>query len=154
MTESTAIEPVVATVVVPADAATAFEAFTSGMGTWWPMNGFSLGAGRVVALDLEEREGGEVREVWDDGTRRKWADVLAWDPPRTLTLAWGPGGFYDGREPTTVVVTFTETGPGTTELRLVHSGWEVWAAEARATRDDYDGGWIEVLACYVARVSS
>jgi len=152
-TETNAVEPVVATVDVPADAATAFEIFTSGMGTWWPLADYSLGADRIVAVEFDERAGGEVLEVWDDGTRRKWADVLSWDPPRSLALAWGPGGFEQGREPTTVVVTFTETEPGTTRLRLVHSGWEVWADEARETRDGYDSGWIEVLSGFTSKVT-
>lgn len=152
-TDTTAIEPVVATVVVPADAATAFEIFTSGMGTWWPLADFSLGAERIVAVEFDEHAGGEVREVWDDGTRRKWADVLTWDPPRSMALAWGPGGFEQGREPTTVEVTFTETEPGTTQLRLVHTGWEVWADAAREARDEYDGGWVVVLGGFAAKVT-
>ena len=65
-TETNAVEPVVATVDVPADAATAFEIFTSGMGTWWPLADYSLGADRIVAVEFDERAGGEVLEVWDD----------------------------------------------------------------------------------------
>ena len=61
-------------------------------------------------------------------------------------------GYEIGREPTRVDVTFTEDGAGSTSVRLVHTGWEVWGAEAPETRSGYDGGWVEVLAGYVARL--
>jgi len=148
------LDPVVVTVSVPADAAVAFEVFTTGLGSWWPLAGFSLGADRITAVEVDGRVGGRIDEVWDDGTRRQWADVLAWDPPHTVALAWNPGGYEAGRAPTRVDVTFAEETPGTTTVRLVHTGWEVWGAEAEETRAGYDSGWVEVLGGYVARLRS
>lgn len=152
-TESDHLEPVVATVTVGCDAATAFEIFTADMGLWWPLVGFSLGGERIVAVEFEQRIGGAVVEVWDDGTRRRWADVLAWDPPRSLSLAWNPGGFETGQSPTRVDVTFTAVADDETHVRLVHAGWEVWATEAVQTRSSYAEGWLVVLGGYVARAA-
>jgi len=146
------LDPVVATVTVACDAATAFTVFTAGMGTWWPLAEFSLGAERIVSVEFEERAGGVVVEVWDDGTRRRWADVLEWDPPRSLSLAWNPGGFETGQAPTRVDVTFTEVAEDETRVRLVHIGWEVRADEAVETRSSYAEGWPVVLGGYVAVV--
>jgi uncharacterized protein YndB with AHSA1/START domain len=70
-----------------------------------------------------------------------------------LALAWNPGGYEVGRAPTRVDVTFIEGTPGTTTVRLVHTGWEVWGADAEETRAGYDSGWLEVLGGYVARTS-
>jgi uncharacterized protein YndB with AHSA1/START domain len=146
------LDPVVVTVTVPCEAALAFGVFTEGLGSWWPLAGFSLGADRITAVEVEGRVGGHIEEVWDDGTRRQWAEVLVWDPPRGLALAWNPGGYEVGREPTRVDVTFTEEGAGSTSVRLVHTGWEAWGAQAQETRSGYDGGWVEVLGGYVARL--
>jgi hypothetical protein len=150
-TENDLLEPVIATVTVGCDAATAFEIFTADMGSWWPLADFSLGAGRIVAVEFEQRAGGAVVEVWDDGTRRRWADVLACDPPRSLALAWNPGGFEQGRTPTRVDVSFTAVADDETHVRLVHTGWELLGAEAAETRSSYAEGWLVVLGGYVAR---
>ncbi len=144
-------EPVVVSVTVPADPDVAFEVFTERLGSWWPLGGFSLGgAERIVAVEFGRAVGEWVVEVWDDGTRRQWAEVLAWDEPLALALAWNPGGWDEGAEPTRVDVTFTATGDGSTEVRLVHTGWEAWGDEAAQSRTGYAEGWPVVLSGYVA----
>jgi hypothetical protein len=144
------LEPVVVTVTVPADPDVAFAVFTERIGTWWPLGGFSLGgADRIVAVEFGRAAGEWVVEIWDDGTRRRWAEVLRFDEPTALALAWNPGGWDEGRDPTRVDVTFTATDDGT-EVRLVHTGWEGWGAEAEEGRAGYAEGWPVVLSGYVA----
>ena len=144
------LDPVVVTVTVPAEPDVAFEVFTDRLGTWWPLAGFSLGAERIVAVEFGRAVGEWVVEVWDDGTRRRWAEVLRFDEPDALALAWNPGGWDEGGEPTRVDVTFTATGDGSTEVRLVHTGWEAWGDEAVQGRAGYEEGWPIVLSGYVA----
>ena len=149
------LDPVVVTVTVPADPDVAFEVFTERLGAWWPLGLHSLGgAERIVAMEFGRAVGAWVVEVWDDGTRRRWAEVLLWDEPRAFALAWNPGGWDEGAAPTRVDVTFTRTGDGSTEVRLVHTGWEVWGEEAEQGRAGYDEGWPIVLSGYVAAVDA
>ena len=144
-------EPVVVSVTVPADPDVAFEVFTERLGSWWPLGLHSLGgAERIVAVEVGRAVGEWVIEVWDDGTRRRWAEVLAWDEPAALALAWNPGGWDEGAAPTRVDVTFTATRDGSTEVRLVHTGWEAWGDQASESRAGYAEGWPLVLSGYVA----
>jgi len=146
------IAPVEVSVTVDADARTAFEVFTEGMGSWWPMLTHSVGEARVVDVVVDPIEGGQVLEVWDDGTRVPWADVLVWDPPRRFAIAWNAGGYGD-RAGTHVDVAFVEAD-GRTTVSLVHSGWEAWGGAAADSRADYAEGWVLVLGRYVTRVTA
>lgn len=151
VTDDGTIPPVVATVTVPCDVSTAFEIFTTDLASWWPLTDFSLGEGRIVAVEFATHVGGTVVEVWDDGTRRTWADVLAWDPPSSLSLSWNAGGYETGRPATRVDVTFTALADDETHVRLVHTGWEALGETALESRASYDEGWGIVLGRYVAR---
>lgn len=63
-----------------------------------------------------------------------------------------PAGWDEGGEPTRVDVTFTATGDGSTEVHLVHTGWEAWGGGAEQGRAGYGEGWPLVLSGYVAAV--
>jgi len=41
-------------------------------------------------------------------------------------------------------VTFTQDGPGSTVVRLVHSGWE-GRPDGASAREGYDSGWEPVI---------
>jgi uncharacterized protein YndB with AHSA1/START domain len=140
------LAPVVATVTVRADPDVAFEVFTDAMGSWWPIAEFSLGGERIRAVEVDGRVGGSVDEVWDDGTRKPWAEVLEWDPPHRLVLAWNPTDDPDARVPSTVEVVFAGTADGTL-VTLTHSGWETWGEQSR---QGYAQGWPIVLGRYAA----
>jgi hypothetical protein len=143
----TELAPVVATVVVPCDVRTAFDVFVHDMGSWWPVLSHSLGVERVAGLEIEGRVGGELVEVWDDGTRRPWAVVTVWDPPRALGLAWNPIEDPASRPPSDVQVRFEEAD-ATTVVTLTHTGWEHGGGELRA---GYAEGWPIVLGLFVGR---
>jgi uncharacterized protein YndB with AHSA1/START domain len=102
----------------------------------------------VVDVEVTEQVGGSVVEVWDDGTRKPWAEVLVLEPPHRITLAWNPTENPDERVPSTVDITFVATDDGTL-VTLTHTGWEAWGMEARAS---YADGWPGVLDDYAQAV--
>src|SRR5690606_25033550 len=73
--------PVVNTGTVQLPIEQAFELFTRRMGEWWPLATHSIAGERVAELRFEERIGGRLLEIADDGSECSWAEVLAWDPP-------------------------------------------------------------------------
>jgi Activator of Hsp90 ATPase homolog 1-like protein len=148
---STVIEPVRRSVGVDCDVEEAFEVFTAGIFTWWPVAAHSIGADDVRDVVFEGQVGGEVYEVCTDGTRNHWAEVVAWEPPHRFVLAWNTGPRRAA--PTEVEVRFTpfEDGAGT-RVELEHRAWERWddGEEARAS---YHTGWEVVLGRYAERLS-
>jgi uncharacterized protein YndB with AHSA1/START domain len=144
---TTVIPPIVKEVVVAAEPAGAFAAFTDGVKSWWPVATHSVAGdeGRDLVLD----ETGFV-ETLADGSPCSWGSVLAWEPPHRLAMTWHPG--QDPDPHTLVEVTF-EAADGGTLVRLVHSGWENLGlpADAGAERlGGYDEGWDVVLGSYVS----
>ena len=145
MTSGESFAPLVRSVEVAADRATAFALFTDRIAEWWPVDGHSVfGAGASVGFEddaLVERHG-------DRATT--WGEVLEWDPPRTFTMTWHPG--HDTAESTEVTVSFHEERPGRTRVQLVHTGWERRTPDVRSS---YAQGWTRVLGRYadVAGVS-
>ena len=145
------IEPIHASVNVRRTPEDAFRVFTQEMGSWWPLQAFSMAEdtqGRVKAESVvfEEREGGRVYEVMSDGAEGTWATVLAWDPPRRLVLAWKPN--LTDNPPTELEVTFTTDGENT-RVDLEHRGWERLGAMAEEARSGYGENWNGVLALFV-----
>lgn len=139
------VAPLRRQVRVPADPETAFRLFTAHVGAWWPVDPHSVhGAGSLVAF-----EGDRLVERSADGVA-VWAEVLDWDPPRGLRLAWHPGHQPD--QATEVRVRFDLAG-GSTVVTLEHDGWERHPRGAAAA-DDYASGWPLVLDRYAQRVGS
>ena len=134
------VPPIRREIVVQADQDTAFEAFTAGIGRWWPVAEHSVhGAGSTVDL-----EGGQIVERSAAGETVVWGAVMTWDPPGEVAFTWHPGRGPD--RASQVRVTFTGFGDQT-RVRLEHSGWEVFDDPA-AARAEYDEGWPHVLGCY------
>ena len=149
---STVIASVRRSVGVDCGLEEAWEVFTTGIGTWWPSDTHSLGGEDVRDVIFEGQVGGQVYEVDADGTRRAWADVVVWEPPHRLVLAWNVGALR--AEPTEVEVVFTPYGDGPgTRVELEHRGWERWedGAEARAS---YHTGWEYVLGRFAAHAGA
>jgi uncharacterized protein YndB with AHSA1/START domain len=148
MSDSLVIEVIRKTVTVDCAVEEAFRVFTSDALSWWPVEGHSI-AGKVSEIVFEPRVGGEVYEVAESGERGHWADVLEWDPPRRLLLAWNV--LNREGELTEVEVRFAPEDGGT-RVELEHRGWERVATNAEGKRDSYDGGWSYVLGKYVERL--
>jgi uncharacterized protein YndB with AHSA1/START domain len=138
------------TVACPADRA--FEVFTMGMATWWPLETHSIAVDqeleqRATDVAVEPRAGGLVEEVLDDGSRRRWAEILVWDPPRRVVYGWKPNDLPT--PPTELDVMFDADG-GTTTVELEHRGWEGLGSHAEQLQPLYasEGGWTMVLERY------
>ncbi len=141
---ATRIPPVRKTCTVPLPPEQAFDLFTARMGEWWPVETHSISAddGAVRALRFEGRSGGRVVEVTTDGREYRWADVLAWNPPRRFVLSWHPT--VEPVAASRLEVTFRAVDGGT-EVLLIHSLWEEFGEDGGPLRDRYDTGWDVVL---------
>jgi uncharacterized protein YndB with AHSA1/START domain len=123
----------------------AFEVFTAGIATWWPLAGYSVYRAEAETVVLEAGEGGRIYERARGGEESDWGRILVWDPPHRLAFTWHPGQ-SDGPE-TEVEVRFTAAGDAT-DVVLEHRGWERYGDAAAEIRGEYNGGWDEVLAGY------
>src|SRR5260221_9873490 len=82
--------PVRKSIVVRASQARAFEVFTARFSAWWPAS-HHIGAAPYKTSVLEPQVGGRWYEIGEDGAECEWGEVLAWEPPARLILAWRIG---------------------------------------------------------------
>jgi hypothetical protein len=113
----------VTTVLVPSDPEEAFELFTTGMATWWPLATHSIGKNTATGVRLEGAVGGRIVEYGVQGPIGYWGTVSDWDPPLSLSFTWHPGS--DPQQAGHVTVRFRPVEAGT-EVELTHSPWEGW----------------------------
>lgn len=140
------IEPISASISVKAEPVRAFELFTDGMDTWWPLDRYSRGVDefegqdvKVERVEVQHVVGGYVLEHLSNGAVLPWAEVLVWEPPSRLVLAWKPNSTEN--PPTEVEVRFTPNEVGTL-VELEHRGWERLGELAREAKVGYGSGWI------------
>jgi len=143
--------PVRKTVTVRASPETAFRVFTADMGRWWPRT-HKIGQVEMVTTVVEPQAGGRWYEVGVDGSERPWGNVLAWDPPGHLLLAWRLNAQwqYDPDLLTEVEVRFTAIADGQTRVDFEHRGFENMgpAGDDARGRVDSPNGWGALLAAY------
>lgn len=143
------IEPVRKTRRLPLEPEAAFELFTHGMATWWPLETHSIAGDDAVGIRFEGHVGGRVVEIDAGGAEHAWADVLTWDPPDRVVLCWHPT--VELVAATTVEVRFV-LDPEGCRLVLEHRDWEEFGESLGAElRAGYDPGWDVVLAPFEAR---
>jgi uncharacterized protein YndB with AHSA1/START domain len=146
--------PVRKSVVVNASPERAFEVFTAGFNDWWPRS-HSIGASPLDKAVIEPRDKGRWFGKLQDGSEAEWGDVLAWDPPSRVLLAWriGADWQYHADLLTEVEVTFTLEGKAT-RVVLEHRHLERMGAEAEGMRAQFDseGGWSGLLQMYADKV--
>jgi len=135
---TTTIEAVRKTVLVDFAPEEAFDLFTAGIASWWPVSSHSYGKSAVTKVVFEPQIGGRVYEVTAAG-EQDWANVREFDPPSGFVLDWLIGE-ASGTE---VEVRFTPEGQGS-RVELEHRGFAV-----SESRESYLGGWDVVLAPYV-----
>jgi uncharacterized protein YndB with AHSA1/START domain len=136
---TTATEAIRKTVLVDFAPAEAFELFTAGIATWWPVTSHSYGGDAVQNVVFEPEVGGRVYEVTEQG-EQDWARVRSFEPPNRFLLEWLIGESCG----TEVEVTFAPEGPGS-RVVLEHRGFT-----AAGARENYAGGWEVVLGALVA----
>ena len=90
-------EPVRKSVRVDRSTEEAFRLFTEHIHRWWPVEVHSraaregYGAGvKVERVVFEPRAGGRLYEVTSEGVEGVWGEVVAFEPPARIVLAWKP----------------------------------------------------------------
>ena len=137
-----ALAPIEIDVVVPCDAARAFDYFTRDIGRWWPLARYSCAEENAASVAFEPREGGRLVETARDGTEHPWGTVGAWEPGRRVAFSWHPA--RDPARAQWIEVVFRDVGDGT-RVTLTHGGWDALGARAHESRDAYRNGWPTVL---------
>jgi uncharacterized protein YndB with AHSA1/START domain len=142
--------PVKKTLMVAASPRKAFDVFTAGFDRWWPRS-HSIGESPLKTAVIEGREGGRWYGLLENGREAEWGDVLAWDPPNRLLLAWriGADWQYDPALLTEVEVLFTPEGVGT-RVSFEHRLLENMGPEGEGARASFDseGGWNGLLQMF------
>ncbi len=153
-TEDPRFEPVRKSVHVDRTPAEAFRLFTEHIDRWWPVEVFSRAADeqygdgvKVERVVFEQRAGGRLYEVTSEGSEGVWAEVLTFEPPSRIVLAWKPNDRPE--PPTEVEINFEADGDGTA-VRLEHRGWEELGDRAAEAREGHGGGWKLPLERFVA----
>jgi uncharacterized protein YndB with AHSA1/START domain len=149
-------EPIRRAVTVRCPPERAFEVFTEGMGTWWPVESYSRAVSEFASegvyateLEFQARLGGSILEHLSDGRVLSWGEVVAWRPPDDVLMSWRPHSRPEA--PTEVAVTFTATGDGSTAVELEHRGWERLSEGFRAELYDvYARGWVTTIDRFAA----
>jgi uncharacterized protein YndB with AHSA1/START domain len=151
MTEAT-LGTVNRSVTVNASPERAFEVFTAGFSSWWPIESHHIGENMAVEVFIEPRAGGRWFERDADGGECNWGFVIAWEPPHRVVLSWHLTHEYefdpDPGNASEIEVRFTPQGDATL-VELEHRGFEKHARGAR-TREAVggSGGWGDLLQTY------
>ena len=136
---------------IKAPQARAFRAFTELMDHWWP-HSHHIGKAELKKAVLEPRQGGRWYEIDVDGSECTWGQVLVWDPPARLILAWqiNADWQYDPNLVTEVEVNFVEEAPNLTRFTLEHRDIEKFGVKAQEMWKafDSDGGWTGLLNAF------
>jgi uncharacterized protein YndB with AHSA1/START domain len=142
------IEPIRRAVTVAVPPGRAFDAFTRDIGRWWPRR-MSIGAAPLANVVIEPHEGGRWFERGENGAESDWGDVLAWEPPGRVLLAWRIGGrwAYDKALHSELELRFTPAGTGTL-VELEHRGLEHLGEDAAALAEQLRGGWPAPLQAF------
>ena len=141
-------------VIVKAAPERAFRVFTQRLGRWWPAD-HHVGARPMADAIVEPRVGGRFYEVGDDGSECDWGQVLAWEPPWRLVLAWQlqlDWKFHaDLARASEVEIVFEGLEDGRTRVVLTHSKLDRHGAgyEAIAKAVGSPGGWPGIIGSFV-----
>jgi uncharacterized protein YndB with AHSA1/START domain len=154
MTNPTAVTT---SITVEAPVERAFAVFTEDMSSWWPPEHHIIGV-PLASMVFEPRAGGDVYDVGEDGSRCRWARVLAYEPPCRVVISWDISLQWqietDPSRTSEVEVRFVPEGESQTRVELEHrhldrhgEGWE-------GLRDavDSSGGWSMGLARFADRL--
>lgn len=118
------------------------DVFVRRMGMWWPAESQCAAPERVVDLRLDPWVGGQVVEVWDDGSEHACATVLRWRPPCEVGLVWR---VRPGAELTDVRVRFDEASWVSTWVTVEQTGWAALGDDGPRLRAEYRERWADVL---------
>ena len=151
MTEQTTLA-VRRTVTVQAPPERAFDVFTYGFSSWWPLETHHIGAATATEGIMEPRAGGRWFERDADGNECNWGYVTEYEPPSRVVLAWHltPEWAYDPdpAQATEVEIRFTPKDGGTL-VELEHRGFEKYGDPEKIRESvTQKGGWSDLLEMY------
>jgi uncharacterized protein YndB with AHSA1/START domain len=135
----------------------AFDVFTAGFSTWWPLESHHIGKNMATEAIIEPHPGGRWFERDAEGKECNWGFVTEFEPPSRLLLAWHltPEWTYDPdpEKATEVEITFTAVEGGTL-VELEHRGFEKHGETGAKMRDAVSapGGWTDLLEMYAKAV--
>jgi uncharacterized protein YndB with AHSA1/START domain len=138
--------PVRKSIVVDASPEHAFNVFTAGYDTWWPRS-HHIGKSPMKKAIIEGRVGGRCYTEQEDGSECDWGQILVWEPPHRLVLAWQithEWGYQpDLAQSSEVEVRFSPEPNGQTRVDLEHRHLERHGAGGAAMRTAVDSpnGW-------------
>lgn len=138
--------PIRKTLTVKAAPERAFRIFTEGFDRWWPRT-HTVGEAPLKTAVLEPRLGGRWYGVSETGVEDTWGEVLVWEPPARLVLAWRIDGAFkcDPNVHTEVEVAFHDAGGGITRVEFEHRGLEGLGVRVAEASQAMDGGWGTIL---------
>jgi len=144
--------------IVEAPQALAWRVFTERMSTWWPLAHYKIGKVTAVEAVIEPRVGGRWFERGEDGSTCDWGEVLIWEPPSRLVLAWDitADWQYDPKLKTEVEVRFIPDGEARTRVELEHRRLDRFGARRDEMRRIFDteGDWGRLLESFAAAAVS
>jgi uncharacterized protein YndB with AHSA1/START domain len=147
MTAAIKIAPVRKSIRVNASPSRAFEAFTAGLGRWWPRDK-GIGQLPMKAAVMETRLGGRWYELAEDGTQTNIGRIIVWEPPQRFVVTWEINSQWkpDTTVSSEVEVQFIPDGANVTRVELEHRKFERLGAEGgESVRTAVDGGWPTML---------
>lgn len=92
----------------------AFDAYTQKIHLWWPPSHRRPDA----TIILEPGQGGRLYQRLPDGQELVMGQIVAWQPPTSLSYRWYPGLSVGA---TRVTLSFTAQGPLSTLLSIHHA---------------------------------
>jgi uncharacterized protein YndB with AHSA1/START domain len=139
------------TLEVKASPQKAFDVFTAGIGRWWPKE-HTIGKAPLEEAVIEPRVGGRWYGRDVEGGEDNWGDVLAWEPPGRLLLAWRISSQWvcDPTVHTEVEVTFTDLGDGRCRVDFEHRELQNLGLGADVAAEAMNDGWGMILDRYRA----
>jgi len=153
----TAAAAVRKSITVTAGVERAFRVFTEDYDSWWPRS-HHIGKSPMKKAIIETKQGGRCYSEQEDGTECDWGQVLAWEPPHRLVIAWQithEWGYQpDLAQSSEVEIRFTPVDGGT-RVDLEHRHLERHGAGAASMRTAIDSpnGWSGLLQLFADRAN-
>ena len=108
---------------VPTDPASAFEAFTEDIASWWqPGELFRITPRGDGRLAFEPGPGGRLTTRFDDGEEFEIGKITVWEPGSRLVFQWRQASF-EPQQSTEVEVRF-EAVDDETRVSVEHRAWD------------------------------
>ena len=155
---STSGNTVQKSITVAASPQRAFEVFTAGFDSWWPRS-HHIGKSPMTKGVIEGWVGGRCYSQQEDGTDCAWGQILVWEPPFKLVMAWmitHEWGYQpDLAKSSEVEIRFTALDGGKTRVDLEHRGFERMGPGGATMRTmvEAPGGWGSLLEMFAARLA-